>query len=114
MNIPNESDKQLTLSRFDRHKKKYLKRGITDIRTRFKGNLMFLEVVKEQKSGMFGKFLGTKTVRGVGKIGRLEYLGPNKWKLLIYKHDANKYGPHPTFQGGTIEECIDAIAGVFF
>ena len=114
MNIPNESDKQLTLNRLDRHKKKYTKRDIKDIRARFKANYMFLEVVKEEKSGLFGKFLGNKNVRGIGKIARLEFLGPNKWKLLIYKYDVNKYAPHPSFAEGTVEECLDATATVFF
>ena len=74
---------------------------------------MFVDFVKEEKSGMFGKFLGKRTLRGVGKVARLEFQGPNKWKLLIYKIDTNKYGPHPNFTVGTVEQCLDATAGVF-
>lgn len=114
MNLPSKSDKQLTLNRLDRHKTKYTKRGIKDIRARFKANFMFLEVVKGEKSGIFGKFLGTKSVSGIGKIARLEFLGRNKWKLLIYKYDVKKYAPHPSFTEGTVEECLDATATVFF
>ena len=114
MNIPSENDKQMTLTRLDRHKKKYKRKGISDLRTRWKGNHMFVDVVKEEKTGMFGKFLGTKTVRGVGKAARLEFLGPNKWRLLIYKSNTNKYGPHPNFKEGTVEECLDAAVEFFF
>jgi hypothetical protein len=114
MNIPSESDKQMTLNRLDRHKTKYTRRDVTDIRARFRGNFMFLEVVKEQKSGLFGKVLGQKTVRGIGKLARLEFMGPNKWKLLIYRHDSNKYAPHPHFTDGTVEQCLDAVAEMFF
>ena len=101
----------MTLSRLNRHKKKYTRKGISDIRVRWKANYMFVDVVKEEKSGMFGKFLGNKTVRGIGKVARLEFLGPNKWKLLIFKV---KYGPHPNFTEGTVEECLDATVDVFF
>tara|TARA_B110000116_G_C16409159_1_gene391001 strand:+ start:252 stop:596 length:345 start_codon:yes stop_codon:yes gene_type:complete len=114
MNIPSENVKQMTLSRLNRHKKKFKRKGISDLRVRWKGNLLFVDVVKEEKSGMFGKFLGNNTVRGVGKVARLEFMGPNKWKLLIYKVAVKKYGPHPNFKGGTVEQCLDATADVFF
>ena len=114
MNIPSENDKQMTLKRLNQHKKKYSRKGITDIRVRWKGNYMFLDAVKENKSGLFGNLFGNKTVRGVGKVARLEFLGPNKWKLLIYKLDVNKYGPHPRFNEGTVEQCLDATAEIFF
>ena len=114
MNIPNENDKQLTLIRLNRHKKNFSRKGITDLRVRWKGNYLFVDVVKEEKSGMFGKFLGENTVRGIGKVARLEFVGPNIWKLLIYKVDINKYGPHPNFNEGTVEQCLDATADIFF
>lgn len=114
MNIPSDNDKQLTLARLNRHKENFRGKGITDLRVRWKGNYMFVDVVKEEKSGMFGKFLGENTVRGVGKVARLEFLGPNIWKLLIYKVDINKYGPHPNFNEGTVEQCLDATADIFF
>jgi hypothetical protein len=68
MNITSDNDKQMTLSRLDRQKGKYKRKGISDLRVRWKGNYMFVDVVKEEKSGMFGKFLGNKTVRGIGKV----------------------------------------------
>ncbi len=53
------------------------------------------------------------TVRGVARLARLDYLGPNKWKFLIYKSDKKVYGPYGALQEGTIEECLDAAADVY-
>lgn len=103
------------MNRLKSHAKKRYegKRGIKEIRGTFKANHLFLEVVKEEKSGLMGRMLGTATVRGVGRLARLDYLGPNKWKLLIYKPDINKYGPYAHFSDGTIEECLDAVGDLY-
>ena len=87
--------------------------GVTDIRGRFKENYLYLEVVKEKPSGIGGMFLKKNVVRGVGKLARLEFLGPNKWKFLIYDSVTKKYVSYPNFEEGTIEECLDAAARVF-
>ena len=113
MQIPSPSTVDGALTRLKRHAAKYTRRGVSEIRANVKANMMFLEVVKEAKSGLVGRVFGVGNVRGVGKMARLEYLGPNKWRLLIYKSDVNKYGPHPNFSEGTIEECLDAAAGIF-
>ena len=103
-----------TLNRLKTHAKKYVgKKGVKEIRASFKGNHLFLQVVKEAKGGLVGRMFGMGEVRGVGRLARLEYLGPNKWKFLIYKYETEKYGPFPNFKEGTIEECLDAAATVY-
>jgi hypothetical protein len=108
-------DQKLTLSRLNRHAKKHYvrKRGVKEIRAHFKGNLLFLEVVKEAKEGLVGRVFRMGTVRGVARLARLEYLGPNKWRFLIYDYDMNKYTTHQNLREGTIEECLDAAGKVY-
>ena len=89
------------------------KNGVKEIRGTFKANHLFLEVVKEEKGGLVGKMFGGETVRGVGRLARLDYLGPDKWKLLIYKPDINKYGPYSHLDEGTIEQCLDAVGDIY-
>ncbi len=89
------------------------RRDVTEVRGHFKGNHLFLEVVKEEKGGLVGRVFKMGSVRGIGRLARLEYLGPNKWKFLIYKPDKKLYGPYPDFSEGTIEECLDAAAAVY-
>jgi hypothetical protein len=74
---------------------------------------MFLQVVKEAKGGLIGKMFGMGEVRGIGRLARPEYLGPNKWKFLIYKPETEKYGPYGDLAEGTIEDCLDAAARVY-
>ena len=112
--IPSDDDKKLTFSRLQRHAKKhYLRRGVKEIRGHFKGNHLFLEVVKEAKGGLIGRLFKMGDVRGVGRLARLEYLGPNKWKFLIHDYDVGKYITHKSFREGTVEECLDAAAKAF-
>jgi hypothetical protein len=102
------------LSRLKTHSKKYTgRRGVKEIRGHFQGNHLFLQVVKEAKSGFIGRMFGMGEVRGVGRLARLEYLGLNKWKFLIYKYETEKYGPYPDLVEGTIEDCLDAAARVY-
>ena len=89
------------------------KNSVKEIRGIFKANHLFLEVVKEEKGGLVGKMFGAGTVRGVGRLARLDYLGPNKWKFLIYKPDINKYGPYSQLAEGTIEQCLDAVGDIY-
>ena len=114
--IPTAENKELALSRLQRHaKKNHLgKKGFKEIRTHFKGNHLFLEGVTEVKAGITGRIFRMGTVRGVAKLARMEFLGPDKWKLLIYKSEIQKYGPHKTRSEGTVEECLDAVAQSFF
>ena len=49
----------------------------------------------------------------MGRLARLDYVSPNKWKFLIYKSDIQKYGAHPDFKEGTIEQCLDAAAQIY-
>ena len=112
--IPSENNKELTLSRLQRQALHYIgTAGVTEIRGRFRDAYLFLECFKEQRGGSLFHRLGRDTVVGVGKLARLEYLGPDKWKFLIYKSDIQKYGPLSWFGEGTIEECLDAAAKVF-
>lgn len=113
MQMPSPRAQQTALSTLKTHAKKYRRRGIAEFRGHFKANRLFVEVVKEAKSGLVGRMFGMGTVKGVGRLARLEYLGPNKWKLLIYKFDANRYGPHPTFNEGSITACVDAAADIY-
>jgi len=114
MLLPPPKVQQGALTRLQAHAKKYVgKRGIKEIRGIIKGNHLFLQVVKEAKGGLIGRMFGMGEVRGVGRLARLEYLGPNKWKFLIYKYETEKYGPYPDLQEGTIEDCLDAAARVY-
>jgi hypothetical protein len=114
MLLPPPKVQEGVLSRLKTHSKKFVgKRGVKEIRAHFQGNHMFLQVVKEAKGGLIGRLFGMGEVRGVGRLARLEYLGPNKWKFLIYKYDTQKYAPYSDLKEGTIEECLDAAARVF-
>lgn len=114
MLLPTPQIQEGALARLKTYSQKYVGRnGIKEIRGIFKGNHLFLQVVKEEKGGLIGRMFGMGSVRGVGRLARLEYLGPNKWKLLIYKHETEKYAPYSDLQEGSIEECMDAVARVF-
>jgi hypothetical protein len=100
MNLPSPSVQDGAMVRLQAHAKERFvgKNGVKEIRGTFKTNHLFLEVVKEEKGGLVGKMFGGETVRGVGRLARLDYLGPNKWKLLIYKPDtiSTNTAPIPT------------------
>ena len=115
MLLPSPKIQEGTLQRLKTHaKKKYVgKKGIKEIRGQFKGNHLFLHVVKEEKGGLIGRVFRMGTVRGIGRLARLDYMGPNKWKFLIYKYEKQKYAPYPEFSEGTVEECLDAAARVY-
>lgn len=114
MLLPPPKVQEGTLSRLKTHSKRYVgKRGVKEIRPRFKGNHLFLQVVKEAKGGLFGRMFGMGEVRGAARLARLEYLGPNKWKFLIFNYQTEKYTPYPQLKEGSIEECLDAAARVF-
>jgi len=114
-NMPSPENMEITQRRLQAHAKKcYIgANGVTDIRGRFMDNYLFLEVIKEKTPGIGGLLFKRKVVKGVGKLARLEYLGPNKWKFLLYDADVSKYVSYPTFQEGTIEECLDAAGKVY-
>ena len=75
--------------------------------------MLFVDAVKEAKGGLVGRLFGMGSVKGVGRLARLEYIGPNKWKLRIFKFDTKKYAPHPRFNEGTLEACVDAAADIY-
>ena len=112
--IPSAQDRELALSRLRAHAKKYVRRrGVKEIQARPKSNYLYLEVVKEAKAGLVGRMFGTASVRGVGRLARLEFVGPNKWKVLIYDYDIQKYTSQGDLREDTIEECLDAAARVY-
>ena len=115
MLIPSPEVQEGALKRLREHARRHYvgKRGVVEIRGKPKGNYLFLEVVKEEKGGVVGRMFKMGSVRGIGRLARLEYLGPNKWKFLIYKPDKKKYGPYYEFHEGTVEECLDAAARVY-
>ncbi len=115
VSIPSDENKKLTLSRLETHAKKHYigRQGVKEIRGHFKGNHLFLEVVKEEKEGLVGRIFKMGSVRGIARLARLEYLGPNKWRFLIYKSDIQKYSNYRDLQEGTIEDCLDAAAKVY-
>ena len=115
MLIPSPEVQEGTLRRLKAHADRHYvkRRGVAEIRGKFRGNHLFLEVVKEAKGGLVGRMFKMGSVRGIGRLARLEYLGPNKWKFLIYKSDREKYGQCPELLEGTIEECLDAAARVY-
>jgi len=115
MLLPPPKVQEGTLSRLKTHSKKYVskRRGVKEIRANFKGNHLFLQVVKEAKGGLIGRMFGMGEVRGIGRLARLEYLGPNKWKFLIFNYETNKYTPYSQLKEGSIEECLDAAARIF-
>ena len=86
MNLPTEDQKQMTLSRIQRHVEQLkLKRRGVEIRTSFKGQFLFLEAVKQEKSGLLGRVMGTASLKGVAKFARLDFLGPDRWRPLMSK-----------------------------
>lgn len=113
--FPSEQDKQLTLSRLQSHARtRYIgKGGVKEIRGRFKSNALFLEAVKEARSGFVGRMFRIGSVKGIGKLARLEFQGPNKWKFFIYSYENQRYESYKPLREGTIEECLDAAAEVF-
>ena len=115
MNIPTDNQLQTAVSRLQRHAKglKLRRKGIKEIRTRHNGPYLFLDLVKEEKSGLVGRMFGMGSMRGVAKVGRLEFLGPNKWRPLYYKADTQKYASRREFQNGPIEACVEAVLAVF-
>ena len=114
MLIPNPEVQEGTLRRLKTHASRhYVKRGVAEIRGKFRGSHLFLEVVKEAPGGFVGRLFKMGSVRGVGRLARLEYLGPDKWKFLIFKPDKKLYGPYPDLKEGTIEQCLDAAARVY-
>lgn len=115
LNMPSPENMEITQHRLQAHAKRYYIgiNGITDIRGRFMDNYLFLEVVKEKTPGIGGLLFKRKIVKGVGKLARLEYLGPNKWKFLLYDAGVSKYVTYPPVLEGTIEECLDAAGKVY-
>ena len=115
MNIPPPNVQEGVMKRLKIHAKKHYEgsRGVTEIRGHFKGSYLFLEVVKDSGDGLVSRMFKMGHVRGIGRLARLDYLGPNKWKFLIYKPDKRKYGPYPDLSEGTIEQCLDAAAEVY-
>ena len=115
MNIPTEDQKRMTLSRLQRHVEhlKLRRRGVEIVRIS-KASFSSWRRFQQAKSGLLGRVLGTASLKGVAKIGRLEFLGPNLWRPLIFKSDTNKYGPHSAVSEGTIEECLAGVVKVFF
>ena len=114
MLIPNPQVQEGTLKRLKDHASRhYVRRGVAEIRGKFKGNHLFLEVVKEASGGFVGRLFQMGSVRGIGRLARLEYLGPDKWKFLIFKPDKKQYGPYHELREGTIEQCLDAAAKVY-
>ena len=113
--IPSPQDIDLTEKRLQTHAKKHFvgKYGVKEIRARFKNNFMLLEVIKHQKEGMFGKMFNMGSVKTVGKLARLVFQGPNKWKFFIYNYDNNRYESYKDLREGTIEDCLDLAAKVF-
>ncbi len=95
MQMPSPGAQQTAISALKNHAKKYRRRGISGFRGHFKANMLFVEIVKEAKSGLVGRVFGMGNVKGVGRLARLEYLGPNKWKLLIYKFDSRRKRLYP-------------------
>lgn len=113
--VPNIENQQRTLKRLKYHaEQNYIgKRGVQGVRGYFKNQYLFLEAVIADR-GVAGRFFKKAALRrGVGKLARLEYEGPDKWRFLIYEPDIDKYGPYPQFQEGTIEECLDVAARVY-
>ena len=113
MQMPSPGAQQTALETLKNHARKYRRRGISEFWGHFKANMLFVYVVKEAKSGLVGKVFGMSNVKGVGRLARLEYLNPDKWKLLIFKFGSKKYGPHPTFKERRIEKYVDATADIY-
>ena len=113
--IPSPQDIDLTEKRLQTHAKKHFigKYGVKEIRARFKNNFMLLEVIKHEKEGLVGKLFKMGSVKTVGKLARLEFQGPNKWKFFIYNYDNNRYESHKSMREGNIEDCLDLAAKVF-
>lgn len=114
--IPTAENIDLATKRVQRYAKKNFigRNGVKDIRVHFKTNAMTLEVVKEAKEGLVGRIFKMGSVRGVGKLARLEYLGPDKWKFFKYNYDATRYETHRDLRQGTVEECMAAVGKLYF
>jgi hypothetical protein len=113
---PSPQDQTLALSRVQTHAKqsRYIgKKGVKEIRGHVKGSHLYLEAIKQAKEGLVGRIFKMGSTTGIARLARLEFLGPNKWKFLIYDHESGKYVTYPQLREGTIEECLDAVAKVY-
>ena len=80
----------------------------------FKSNALTLEVVKEAKEGVVGRIFKKGSAQGVGKLARMEYLGPDKWKFFMYNYEAHRFETYRELREGTVEECMEAVGKLFF
>ena len=113
--IPTSQNVDLARKRIERYAKKNLigRNGVKDIRVHFKTNALLVEAVKEAKEGIVGRIFRMGSVRGVGKLARLEYQGPDKWKFFIYSYEAHRYETYRELREGTVEECMAAVGKVY-
>ena len=113
--IPTPDNIELTQKRIQTHAKKNFigRRGVKEIRATFKNNFVIIEVVKEAKEGITGRLFGISKLRGVAKLARCEFQGPNKWKFFIYSYENSRYETYKAFREGTIEDCLDTAGKVF-
>ena len=113
--IPSPDNLNLAKKRLETHALKYYvgRKGVKEIRAQTKNNFMILEVVKEAREGLVGRLFSMGSVKAVGKMARLEFQGPNKWKFFIYNHDKQRFESYKNLREGTVEQCLDAAAKVF-
>lgn len=112
---PSGAEKDRALQQVASYSKKVRRKGgLKEVRGLFRGNLLYLEGVKEAKEGLVGRVFGMSKVRGVAKLARLEYRGNGKWLFLYYDASAQKYRNHPSLREGSLDDCFSTLSRVFF
>ena len=110
--IPDEV-RENALRRLKRLVKKYRRYGVAEIVGIFKGHYLYIDWIDE--ASMLIASLSERKPKP-SKLCRLRYKGDiNKWELEMYKNSdmcCDVEGDF-MFDGGTIEECLDAAASVY-
>ena len=114
--IPTPENVDIAKKRIQRYaKKNFIGRGgVKDIRIHFKTNALTLEALKIAKEGLVGRIFRMGSVQGVGKLARLEYQGPDKWKFFMYSYENQRYETYHELRQGTVEECLAAVGKLYF
>jgi hypothetical protein len=113
--VPTAADKDKALAQLLTYSKKVRQKGgLKEVRGLFRGNLFYIEGVKEAKEGLIGRVMGMKKVRGIAKLARMEYQGGGKWLFLYYDASDQKYRNHPSMRDGSMDQCLATLTKVFF
>lgn len=112
---PSGAEKDKILAQLNTYSRKVRRRGgLKELRGMFRGNLFYIEGVKEAKEGLVGRMFGMSKVRGIARLARMEYRGSGKWLFLYYDASDQKYRNHPSMREGSLDQCFEVLTKVFF